>query len=44
MPSRERLLNAAEELFAARGFGGVGLAEVAERAQLSKASLFPPGG
>jgi AcrR family transcriptional regulator len=40
MPSRERLLNAAEELFAARGFGGVGLAEVAERAQLSKASLF----
>jgi len=40
MPSRERLLDAAEELFALRGFGGVGLAEVAQRAGLGKASLF----
>lgn len=39
-PSREKLLDAAEELFAERGFGGVGLAEVAERAGLGKASLF----
>ncbi len=38
--SRERLLDAAEELFARRGFGGVGLAEVAEVAGLGKASLF----
>ncbi len=34
------MLDAAEELFARRGFGGVGLAEVAERAGLGKASLF----
>ncbi len=40
VPSGERLLDAAEELFALRGFGGVGLAEVAERAGLGKASLF----
>ena len=40
MPSRERLLDAAEDLFALRGFGGVGLAEVAQRAGLGKASLF----
>lgn len=39
-PSRDNLLDAAEELFALRGFGGVGLAEVAERAGLGKASLF----
>jgi AcrR family transcriptional regulator len=39
-PSRERLLDAAEELFARRGYGGVGLAEVAEVAGLGKASLF----
>lgn len=39
-PSREKLLDAAEELFALRGLGGVGLAEVAERAGLGKASLF----
>ncbi|MGH8985129.1 MAG: TetR/AcrR family transcriptional regulator [Acidimicrobiia bacterium] len=38
--SRDKLLDAAEELFARRGFGGVGLAEVAERAGLGKASLF----
>jgi AcrR family transcriptional regulator len=39
-PSREKLLDSAEELFALRGFGGVGLAEVAERAGFGKASLF----
>ncbi len=39
-PSRENLLDAAEALFARRGFGGVGLAEVAARAGLGKASLF----
>ncbi len=38
--SRGKLLDAAEELFAAHGFGGAGLAEVAERAGLGKASLF----
>jgi AcrR family transcriptional regulator len=38
--SRERLLDVAEALFSSRGFGGVGLAEVAERAGLGKASLF----
>ena len=38
--SREALLNCAEQLFAKRGFGGVGLSEVAERAGLGKSSLF----
>jgi AcrR family transcriptional regulator len=38
--SRERILDVAEALFASHGFGGVGLAEVAERAGLGKASLF----
>ena len=40
IPSRDKLLDAAEELFALRGFGGVGLAEVAEQAGFGKASLF----
>ncbi len=39
-PSRERIVDVAEKLFAERGLGGVGLAEVAERAGLGKASLF----
>ncbi len=39
-PSRAKILDAAEELFALRGFGGVGLSEVAELAGLGKASLF----
>ena len=38
--SRDRLLDAAEALFARRGFGAVGLAEVAAQAELGKASLF----
>jgi AcrR family transcriptional regulator len=39
-PSHEALLDRAEELFAERGFGGIGLSEVAERAGLGKSSLF----
>lgn len=39
-PPRERILDAAEALFAAHGFGGVGMAGVAEQAGLGKASLF----
>lgn len=39
-PSRDKILDAAEVLFARRGFQGVGLAEVAEAADLSKSSLF----
>ena len=38
--SRERILDVAEARFASHGFGGVGLAEVATRAGLGKASLF----
>jgi AcrR family transcriptional regulator len=39
-PSRDKILDRAEELFARRGFAGVGLAEVAEQVGLSKSSLF----
>jgi AcrR family transcriptional regulator len=39
-PSREALLDCAEQLFAERGFGGIGLAEVAAGAGLGKSSLF----
>lgn len=39
-PSRDKILDAAEALFARRGFTGVGLAEVAETVGLSKATLF----
>jgi AcrR family transcriptional regulator len=38
--SREALLECAERLFAERGYGGIGLAEVAEGAKLGKSSLF----
>ena len=38
--SRDAILDCAEQLFAQRGFGGIGLAEVAERAGLAKSSLF----
>lgn len=39
-PARAKILDAAEALFARRGFSGVGLAEVAERVGLSKSTLF----
>jgi AcrR family transcriptional regulator len=39
-PSRDKILDRAEELFARRGFAGIGLAEVAEQVGLSKSSLF----
>jgi AcrR family transcriptional regulator len=39
-PSRDKILDAAEPLFARRGFAGIGLAEVAEAVALSKSSLF----
>ncbi|MCX8073813.1 MAG: TetR/AcrR family transcriptional regulator [Candidatus Binatia bacterium] len=38
--SREKILDAAELLFAQRGFAGVGMREVAEAVGLSKSSLF----
>jgi AcrR family transcriptional regulator len=38
--SRDRILDAAEELFAKRGYAGVGLSEVAEVVGLGKSSLF----
>jgi TetR/AcrR family transcriptional regulator len=38
--SRERILDAAEALFAKRGYAGVGLREVAEVVGLGKSSLF----
>jgi TetR/AcrR family transcriptional repressor of nem operon len=38
--SRDRILDAAEGLFARRGYSGVGLAEVAEAVGLGKSSLF----
>lgn len=40
LSSRERILDAAEVLFARRGFAGVGMREVAEAVGLSKSSLF----
>ncbi|MEX0874557.1 MAG: TetR/AcrR family transcriptional regulator [Actinomycetota bacterium] len=38
--SRDTILDRAEELFAQRGYAGIGIAEVAEGAGLSKSSLF----
>ena len=37
---REKILDAAEELFARRGFTGVGLSEIADAVGLVKSSLF----
>ena len=39
-PSRDKILDQAEALFARRGFAGIGLAEVAEAVGLGKSSLF----
>ncbi|HZP43518.1 MAG TPA: helix-turn-helix domain-containing protein [Candidatus Binatia bacterium] len=39
-PSREKILDAAEALFAKRGYAGVGLSEIAEATGLGKSSLF----
>jgi len=39
-PSRDKILDCAEALFARRGFAGIGLSEVAERVGLGKSSLF----
>ena len=38
--SRDKILDAAETLFAKRGYAGIGLSEVAESVGLSKSSLF----
>ena len=38
--SRDKILDAAEALFAKRGYAGIGLSEVAEVAGLGKSSLF----
>jgi TetR/AcrR family transcriptional regulator, acrAB operon repressor len=38
--TRDKILDGAEDLFARRGFSGVGMREVAEAAGLSKSSLF----
>ncbi len=38
--ARDRILEAAEELFARRGYAGVGISEIAETVGLSKSSLF----
>jgi len=40
IPAREKLLEAAEVLFARRGFAGVGISEIAEAAGMRKSSLF----
>jgi AcrR family transcriptional regulator len=39
-PSRDKILDCAEQLFARRGFAGIGIAEVAETVGLGKSSLF----
>jgi AcrR family transcriptional regulator len=39
-PSRDKILDCAEVLFARRGFAGIGLAEVADGVGLGKSSLF----
>jgi len=39
-PAREKLLEAAEVLFARRGYAGVGISEIAEAAGMRKSSLF----
>ncbi len=38
--SRDKILDAAEDLFARRGYAGIGMREVAEIAGLAKSSLF----
>jgi len=38
--SRDKILEAAEDLFSRRGFAGIGMREVAEAAGLGKSSLF----
>ena len=38
--SRDKILDVAEELFARRGFSGVGMSEVADAVGLRKSSLF----
>jgi len=38
--SRDKILDAAEDLFARRGYAGIGMREVAEIAGLGKSSLF----
>ena len=38
--SRDKILDAAEDLFARRGFAGIGMREVADAAGLGKSSLF----
>jgi AcrR family transcriptional regulator len=38
--SRDKILDAAEDLFARRGFTGIGMREVADAAGLGKSSLF----
>ncbi|HVM95686.1 MAG TPA: TetR/AcrR family transcriptional regulator [Candidatus Acidoferrales bacterium] len=38
--SRDKILDAAEDLFSRRGFAGIGMREVAEAAGLGKSSLF----
>ena len=38
--SRDRILDAAEDLFARRGFAGIGMREVADAVGLGKSSLF----
>jgi AcrR family transcriptional regulator len=40
IPAREKILDAAEALFARRGFTGVGISEIAEAVGLSKSTLF----
>ena len=40
IPPREKILDAAEALFARRGFTGVGISEIAEAVGLSKSTLF----
>lgn len=46
VPTRERLLRAARDLFQARGYHAVGLAEILSRAKAPKGSLYHhfPGG
>ncbi len=39
-PAREKILDAAEDLFAKRGFSGVGMSEIADAVGLGKSSLF----
>lgn len=40
IPARDKILDAAEALFARRGYAGVGMSEIADAVGLSKSSLF----